>query len=560
MASAQVPPTFREYADDLRNLRGWARASRRRELASLFDVSQTTISRWLHHLNIVSHARSDKGKRLVEERELYEVFAIQYSSHKQTQGPIMTAQDAIEIAEHNGKLRPGVLTPSSYNAWLRAHQIARDEVDIPEPHINLRSLGPNHVHQVDFSLAINWKIQNNRAVYQDLVYKNKLPAAGTPRLLRLIVTDHTSGNFAVWYTAAPGESVSALIEGLWYAWTPKTYEGRSIQDVYPFRGVPRILMMDRGPGSRSQVLQNFLDWLDVRLNVCQGARSKGQVEIAHWWWEQRFESRFRLEPPVSIERLNDEANAFAAKLCKEVIHYRTQAPRTAHWEFHLNRNWESQLRVPNCTFEEAMRYAVSAEKTAVVGGSGIVQFRGNKYRVPEVLLHEKRVNVQFSPFEFPNVILRAVDQPNAQPFLCQPIMFNEHGFAVDSAIIGAEFKSHKQSARAQAVSQAKQAVQEFSATGQRLVTRGYHLEGLEASGIRSHEAPIEAGAEAPVYSNAQARREVIERVGRPLEVAEKRLLSGFGPAVTEEEIDAVVQAISAGVRAAVVPMRTANAV
>ncbi len=560
MASAQVPPTFREYADDLRDLRGRARASRRRELASLFDVSQTTISRWLHRMDIVSHTRSDKGKRLVEERELYEVFAIQYSSHKQTQGPIMTAQDAIEIAEHNGKLRPGVLAPSSYNAWLRAHQIARDEVDIPEPHINLRSLGPNHVHQVDFSLAINWKIQNNRAVYQDLVYKNKLPAAGTPRLLRLIVTDHTSGNFAVWYTAAPGESVSALIEGLWYAWTPKTYEGQSIQDVYPFRGVPRILMMDRGPGSRSQVLLNFLEWLDVNLNICQGARSKGQVESAHWWWEQRFESRFRLEPPISIERLNDEANAFAAKLCKEVIHYRTQAPRTPHWEFHLNRSFESQLRVPNCSFEEAMRYAVSAEKTALVGGSGIVQFRGNKYRVPEVLLHEKHVNVQFSPFEFPNVILRAVDQPNAQPFLCQPIMFNEHGFAVDSAIIGAEFKSHKQSARAQAVSQAKQAVQEFTEAGQRMVTRGYHLEGLEASGIRSHETPIEAGAEAPVYSNAQARREVIERVGRPLEVAEKRLLSGFGPTVTEEEIDAVVQAISAGVRAAVVPMRTANAV
>jgi len=222
---------------------------------------------------------------------------------------------------------------------------------------------------VDFSLAINWKIKNNKAVYDELVYKNKLPASGEPRLLRLICTDHCSGAFFVWYTAAPGESVSALIEGLWHAWNEKAVAGNGVKHVYPFRGVPRILMMDRGPGSRSQIFQNYLAWLGVTQNICEGPRSKGQVESAHWWWEQRFESRFRLDPVVEIARLNDEAVQFAAHLCKTQVHSRTNAARTAHWEFHINRSFESQLRVPNCSFEEAKRFAVSTAKTVSVAGS-----------------------------------------------------------------------------------------------------------------------------------------------------------------------------------------------
>ena len=560
MAASPIPPTFAERAGELARLQGRTRAARRRELEALYQVSSSTMSRWLNAIGIRFSERGDRGKRRTEitDSHLQAVFAIQYSSYKQQQGPIMTAAVAIEIAEHNNRIPVGILTASAYNAWLRATGIQNAQVDRPTRHVNLVSLGPNHVHQVDFSLAINWKIENNKAIYQHLVYKNKLPAAGDPRLLRMICTDHCSGNFFVWYTVAPGENVSALIEGLWHAWTPKLAAGKSVAELYPFRGVPRILMMDRGPGSKSQILQNFLTWLGVTQNICVGARSKGQVESAHWLWERTFESRFRSDPPVDVALLNDEAVKWAANFCATAVHFRTRASRTAHWEFHLNRKFESQLRVPNCSFSEAKRYAVTTAKESSVAGDGTIRFNGERYRVPETLLHERKVLVSYSPFEFPNIVVRA-QAPNAQPFFCSPIVRNEHGFDVEGAVIGQQFKAHKDDARTRMVKDAKQAVKQMVA-GERLVTRGYHLEGIAASGIKSREAEVGAAQEtAPTYTNTAARFEVIQRVGRDLSPAERRLFQRFAEAVSESEIDAVVTAIADGVGAAVVPMRVVSA-
>jgi hypothetical protein len=557
MSSSPIPPAFAEFAAELLRLEGRARAARRRELENLFNCSSSTMSRWLNARGIVFKERGDRGKRrTVNEEQLKKVFALQYSSYKLRQGPIMPAHVAIEIAEHNGIIPAGILTPSLYNQWARSQSSARDQVDTPTRHINLVSLGPNHVHQVDFSLAINWKIENNKAIYQHEIYKNKLPAEGTLRLLRLLLTDHTSGTLFPWYTAAVGEKAEFLIEGLWRAWTEKTSRGHSIRDRYPFRGVPRILMLDRGPGNKSQVLLNFLAWLGVEPNICEGPRSKGQVEGAHWWWEQDFESRFRLDPPQSIERLNDEAVEFAANRMANMIHRRTGATRTAHWEFHINRSFESQLRVPNCTFEEAKNHAVSNQREAKVYGDGTISFRGQQYRVPEALLQEKKVFVQYSPFEYPNVIVRALS-PQAPPFVLQPLVRNEHGFFADGAVIGQQYKSHRDDQRTRLVKEAKQAVASLT-EAERLVTRGYHLEGLEGSGIKSRETGIEAEAAPVFYGRIQAYMEVAERVGRPLDPAEKRLLRGFGEQVSEEEIRAAVAAIENGVMADVIPMRAVS--
>lgn len=431
-----------------------------------------------------------------------------------------------------------------------------DHGNEPTRHVNLISLGPNHVHQVDFSLAINWKIKDGTAVYDELVYKNKLPAAGQPRLLRMIVTDHCSGMLFVWYTAAPGETTAALIEGLWHAWTEKRIGDRPITPIYPFRGVPRILMIDRGPGTRTQVFENFLAWLEVELNICEGSRSKGQVENAHWWWEQKFEGRFRLDPVVSVDRLNEDALQFAASLCKTKIHERTKATRTAHWEFYLNRNFESVLRVPNCSFEEAKRYAVSNDKSCRVYGDGTIQFKGNRYRLPESLLREKAVNVVYSPYDYPAVIVRAL-APGSVPVAVRPLARNEHGFFVDGAVIGKEFKSHKYDQRQRLQAEAQQRIEEWTASSERMVTRGYHLEGLETSGIQSAETPIEANVQPAAMPAHQAREEVLFRVGRDLTAPERALLLGFGETVTEAEIAAVVEQIVNGVLARVIPMRAA---
>jgi hypothetical protein len=293
------------------------------------------------------------------------------------------------------------------------------------------------------------------------------------------------------------------------------------------------------------------------------------VESAHWWWEQRFESRFRLDPVVSVERLCDEATAFAARLCKTEIHSRTRAPRTAHWEFHINRSFETQLRVPNCDFSEAKRFAVSPAKIARVGGSGVIEFRGNRYRVPEPLLHERNVSVSYSPFEFPSVYVKAVDNPTAPLFLCEPIAVNEHGFPLDGVVIGTAYKAQKHGDRAASISGAEQTLRDMgvkvgepkyirrnaSGEAERFVTRGYHLEGLEASGIKSREAALEVSPVEPIYNKFQARDMVRQALGgRAFTPAEVRYLTRFGDQVTEQEIDDAVTALRNGVAAPVVAL------
>lgn len=547
---ASIPPLFAERARRLSEMSRGERARARRELAQLFGVSPATVSRWCRALGIEERRRSGKRRAPVTDAQLQELFKLQFSSHKLQQGPLMTAKDVIEIGERNGIIEPGALSPSAYNAWLRAHGMARAEVDAPEPHVELVSKGPQHVHQADFSLAINWKVENNKPIYEALVYKNKLSAEGVPRIWRFLLTDHSSGMLFAWYGVAPGENLELLLEGLFRAWTEKRHKGRPIPDLFPFRGVPRILMMDRGPGVKSGVLSRMLERLGVRLIECQGARAKGSVETTHWWWECRFESRFRLQPPASIEELNDHAIEFAARLNATEIHRRHRATRRAHWEFHVNRSFETQLRVPNCTVEELKRIAVSEPRRARVNGAGVISFRGERYRVPGDLLGTRYVAVQYSPFEFPAVTVRAWGDAQAPAYLCRPIEVDEHGFPVDGAVIGEEFHGQKYTERKRAVEDAKRAVNDYVG---RIQTRGYHLEGLTPSGIRPRSEEIDVGAAEERRLTAMAARIAVrEALGRPLTRAESDYLAGvFGEQVTEAELSAAIEAIQQGIQARV---------
>jgi hypothetical protein len=151
--------------------------------------------------------------------------------------------------------------------------------------------------------------------------------------------------------------------------------------------------------------------------------------------------------------------------------------------------------------------------------------------------------------------VRSATDQNAPQFLCQPLAFNEHGFPEDGVIIGAEFKSHKDSVRAQMVKDADRTVKEYVTAGERFVTRGYHLEDLQASGIKSRETEIEVSPEHPIYNKFQAREIVSQAIGgRPFSPAEVRYLARFSDQVTQEEIDDAIAAIQRGLTAAVVSM------
>lgn len=541
-----------ELAVRLTALQGRARSVARREFSALHNCSPSTLSRQLHAIGFRSHQRCDRGisRSGVTDEQFHMIAAIQASSLSLRKGIVMPAKRCIDIAEHNG-IAPEVST-STYNAWLRANSGARTDQTAATPHIELRSLGPNHVHQVDFSLAVNWKVKNNKPIYEHLIYKNKLPKEGEPRIWRLIVVDHATGACFPHYTVSAGETVQGLLEGLYYAWSEKKVNGESITKRYPFRGVPQILMADRGSTTKSGVTVALLNRLGVKLNICEGARSKGTVEVSHRIWEENFETGLRLQPPDSIEQLNSWAMEFAAEFCATATHTRHGSERSTLWAWHINRKPETQLRELRCTFETFKTIALTEPQKCKVGGSRVIRFRSQKYRVPECFYPNTFVDVQFSPFEFPQIQVRPVDEPAAIAHLCSPIEVDEFGFAVTAATLGVEFKAAKQGLAANFAKDAQRRAKELI-DGGKVEAFGYHLDRTPEVGVPTQgtELPVEDQPET-VMTRVSARTQVIEMLGRPLTPPEAAHVNRvFGERVTDAEIAAAVAEIQRGIGARV---------
>jgi hypothetical protein len=545
-----------ELAINLTALQGRAKASAKREFLSLYQISPATLSRKLNSVGCRSHARSDRGRRRagIDDQQLAVIAAVQASSLSLRKGIVMPAKDAIEIAVKND-MAPEV-SPSLYNRWLREQSGSRRDQTAATPHIELRSLGPNHVHQVDFSLAVNWKVENNRPMYEHLIYKNKLPAAGVPRILRLIVVDHATGCFYAHYTVSAGETVQALLEGLYYAWSEKKLNGESIARQYPFRGVPSILMADRGSAMQAGATAALMNRLGIHLNICEGARSKGAVEVSHNWWEAHFETRLRLQPPQSIEQLNEWAIKFAAHYCGVQRHTRHGSERSTMWAWYIGRRPESQLRELRCDFETFKAIALSEPQRCKVGGSRIVRFKSRKYRVPECFLPNTWVEVQYSPFSFPEIQVRAEGEPNATAHLCSPIELDEFGFPATAATIGVEYKGVKHTAAVTFAHEAQRAAKEL-VDGKGVEAFGYHLDRTPEVGIPTAGEGVEIEKPAaPVMTRIAAREMAMELIGRTLTVPEAEFVNGaFGEQVTEAEVYAAVDRIQRGITGRVVEFR-----
>ncbi len=559
MATAIPSHAVRELALKLQAVQGRARAAIKREYAQTYGCSQSTLSRALCEIGARERHRSDAGRRrkAVTDEQLLVVAALQQASLSLRKGVVMPAKDALDIAAHNGLVQEPV-EESYYNAWLRDREGSRREqsrLQIKDGqitdyvHTELRSLGPNHVHQVDFSLAVNWKIFQGKLQYEHLIYKNKLPEAGVPRLYRLLVVDHATGCFFPFYSQSTGETVQATLEGLYRAWTEKKLRGESIKHLYPFRGVPQILMADRGSANRAAITIALLQRLGVKLNICVGARSKGTVEVAHNFWEQHFESRMRLQPPESVEQLNEWAVDFAARYCAQELHSRFGSQRSTMWAWHIGRRPETQLRELRCDFETFRSIAVSEPHKALVNGARVIKFRGQKYRVPECFLPGEHVAVQYSPFTFPEIQVRAWDVPTAEAWVCEPVELDEFGFATDAALIGSEYKAKKRTPTTRFVSDATKAA-EGLIDGGKIRAFGYHAEKVQPIEVKpgASEVAIEPAAPA-LLGLVQARAAVVEFLGRPFTPAEATYVNEFfrGREATEADVAAVVAELQRGI-------------
>ncbi|MCP3704747.1 MAG: transposase family protein, partial [Alteromonas sp.] len=204
---------------------------------------------------------------------------------------------------------------STVRKLLREQNATARMLNQSTAHVQLRSLYPNHVHQVDPSLCLIYyppggkKGRVQRFMSDDEFYKNKpenLEKIKNLRVWRYVLTDHYSGAVRVRYYESAGETMANLYDFLLWCW------GLHNDEKCPMRGLPDILVMDKGSANTAGAVIRALDALSVDVidHEVGRARAKGQVENANNLVEKLFESRLMFEPVNSVAELNERVIAW----------------------------------------------------------------------------------------------------------------------------------------------------------------------------------------------------------------------------------------------------------
>ncbi|MCB1909958.1 MAG: hypothetical protein KDH15_21565 [Rhodocyclaceae bacterium] len=251
-------------------------------------------------------ARADKGRSRVPEETVAFVAALSRGSLRANGKQTMFTPVAGSIAAANGHA-VGVST-RQLNRLIRDRRLGVAQGRGERAPVRLRSLHPNHVHQVDPSLCLVYYLRGEqRIIRDDEFYKNKLDRLAKVQFKcwRYVLYDHASGLVLPWYVEAAGESPLNLFHFLMFAW------GR--QAGRRFHGVPKILCWDAGSANTAVSIRNLLTALEVEgiTHAPGNARAKGGVEGGNNLVETQFECRLRFEPVDSVAALNAAAATWA---------------------------------------------------------------------------------------------------------------------------------------------------------------------------------------------------------------------------------------------------------
>lgn len=316
-----IEPSPRDYLADLARRLDAAghgeKTALKAQAAAFLGLSMATLhARLAREVGWSSgrKVRADKGRSRVAMEVLEKVAAAQKESVRKNGKQILFTPDAAQIMEANGVDLP--VSNGHLNRLMRARKINVAAQRQAQAFQSLRSLHPNHVHQVDPSLCVLYYLPGGgqRMMEADKFYKNKWEnyAKVTLKVWRYVLYDHRTALLAVRYYEAAGENAETLFDFLVWAWGQQP--GRE------FHGAPKILMWDKGSANTSGPIQNFLDALEIEAitHRAGAANVKGGVENGNNIVECKFESRLKFEPVADVAALNASClawqNAFNADL------------------------------------------------------------------------------------------------------------------------------------------------------------------------------------------------------------------------------------------------------
>lgn len=397
--------------------------------------------------------RSDAGKVALTLDEMQLISALLMDSLSKAGKRRMTVEQAVDILRRNDEIRAervdrqtGEVCPLSTSAIVRAlrkHALHPDQLTRPSTAVELRSLHPNHVWQIDASVCVLFYLTESdggesgvQVMPAEVFYKNKpqnFRRIEPQRVIRYVVTDHYSGAIYVHYVYG-SESGENLAEAFVSAVQKRA------QDNDPMHGVPLVLMMDAGCANTSGLFKNLMRRLMIEpiVHAPGNARADGSVESAQNIVERGFESTLRLRPVRNIGELNAAAWRWMRRFNGQNKHSRHGRARYDVWMTIA----PEQLRV--APSREACRELLThGPETRVVSDTLTVAFDGCEYdvsSVPRAMIGESLL-VTMSPYRRDAALIVDTDAEGHELLHVAPLVErNEAGFRTDANVIGVDWK------------------------------------------------------------------------------------------------------------------------
>jgi hypothetical protein len=202
------------------------------EAMEFFGWSRDTFYRNLEKLGFDSgrKRRKDAGTTSQCEKSLHTLAAVTKQSARANGKTLTETTDAISILGENGHK---FLSPSRVNSLLRQRKLTAKQTKRATSYGEIRTLYPNHLHEVDASLCVLYYPPNTKKGIKkgmriqshtsfDEHYKNKpekLEKIKRYRVWRYVMVDHYSGLISVRYYECSGENQQALYDFMIWAYT-----------------------------------------------------------------------------------------------------------------------------------------------------------------------------------------------------------------------------------------------------------------------------------------------------------------------------------------------------
>ena len=416
-------------------------------------MSTATLHRHLGKITVKPERkkRSDAGDVSLTRDEAVAISAALMTSHRKSNKRLMSIGQAVEVMRANGEVRAertdpvtGELVPLSDSAIARAlrhYNLHPDQLNRPTPAVELKSLHPNHVWQVDASLCVLYYLNARtesesglQVMERDKFYKNKpanLKRIEADRVWSYEITCHYSSTIYLQYVMG-AESGTNLADCFINAIQKR--EGD------PFHGVPFVLMMDMGSANTSGLFTNLARRLQVKTiaHAPGNARATGQVEKTRDLIERSFESGLRLRPVRDLAELNAQAQRWARWFNATKVHSRHGKTRYDAW---MTITAE-QLRVAP-PVEICQALLTESPETRKVTDFLTVSYKGREFDVrgvPNVMVGEK-LHITLNPWVLDAAMVVDTDVEGNEVLHSIPLVVRDDaGFRTDANVIGEDWK------------------------------------------------------------------------------------------------------------------------